>query len=478
MLFNSLEFVFFLPLVVLGYSCLPPKARLLLLLSASYYFYMCWKIEYIFLILTSTLVDYVAGIQIEKHQLPAKKKAYLYLSLFINLGLLFFFKYFNFFSENVNFVFNKFNLFHNLPYFNIALPIGISFYTFQTLSYTIDIYRGKAKAEKDPIVFALYVSFFPQLVAGPIERATRLVPQLKKLNKITFSNFCEGSQLMLWGFFKKLVIADRLADYVNKVYNNPHSSYGVPIIVATYFFAYQVYCDFSGYTDIARGTAKIFGIDLTINFNRPYFSKTFTEIFKRWHMSLTTWIYEYLFSPLLLATRGWGRLGLFFSLGVTFFLSGLWHGAAWNMVMWGVVAATLLCLDELLKKPRKWLSKKMPLFAFNGLSIFITFHLWCFAIMFFRVNTIGHVPVLFRNFFSLEKFVFGINITMGVYEIMIGVIAIIILETVHVLQENKWVSFEWKDYSFWSKASMAYALLLAILLFGQFNLTEFIYFQF
>ena len=295
MQFNSIQFIIFFIFVIVFYFILSHKYRWILLLFSSYYFYMCWKPEYIFLILFSTIVDYYCGLKMEGAQNRTYKKLFLTLSLFTNLSVLFAFKYLNFFSDSIRYILNEFNIFYNIPYFNVLLPVGISFYTFQTLSYTIDVYRGQKKAEKHLGIFALYVSFFPQLVAGPIERSTRLLPQFKKENSFDYLRFKNGLLLMLWGFFKKIVIADRLAVLVNTVYNNPIDYQGITLIIATIFFAFQIYCDFSAYSDIAIGASKIMGYDLMKNFNRPYFSKSIAEFWRRWHISSGSWFRDYLY---------------------------------------------------------------------------------------------------------------------------------------------------------------------------------------
>ncbi len=272
MLFNSIQFVIFLPIVVFLYFILPHKYRIYFLLAASYYFYMCWKPEYIFLIMGSTIIDYYAGIQIEKSQTKKRKKRFLILSIITNLGILFSFKYFNFINDSLRTVFDQLNIFYGVPAFRVLLPVGISFYTFQSLSYSIDLYRGvKKKAERNLGLFALYVSFFPQLVAGPIERSTRLIPQLHEKNMLNYENLVEGMKLILWGMFKKLVIADRLAIYVNAVFNNQSEHNGTTLIVATLFFTFQVYCDFSAYSDIAIGSARMMGYDLNGQFPETIF---------------------------------------------------------------------------------------------------------------------------------------------------------------------------------------------------------------
>jgi len=335
MLFNSLDFLIFFPVIVGLYFALSPKYRWVLLLGASYYFYMCWKAEYIILIVFSTLVDYFAARQMARIQEKKKRRPFLYLSLLSNLGLLFFFKYWNFFSGETRALLDSWNIMADVPTFQLLLPVGISFYTFQTLSYTIDVYNGKLEPEKNLGRFALYVSFFPQLVAGPIERATHLLPQLRQTFDFDYQRVVSGLQQMLWGFFKKVVIADRLAVYVNEIYASPGDENGLALLLATYFFAFQIYCDFSGYSDIAIGAARVMGYDLMENFRTPYLSKSIREFWSRWHISLSTWFRDYLYIPL--GGNRVPQVRWFLNLFIVFVVSGFWHGANWTFLIWGAL---------------------------------------------------------------------------------------------------------------------------------------------
>ncbi|MBL4653924.1 MAG: MBOAT family protein, partial [Flavobacteriales bacterium] len=336
---------------------------------------MCWKAEYIILIAVSTIIDYIVAINIYKSKFKFIRKILLGISLVLNLGILFAFKYFNFFSQSILDSFNYFNIFYDVDFFDLLLPVGISFYTFQTLSYTIDVYRGKSKPETHLGIFALYVSFWPQLVAGPIERSTHLIPQFHQNHTFDYKRVVDGLRLMLWGFFKKIVIADRLAVYVNQVYNHPGWYDGFTVIFATVFFAFQIYCDFSGYSDIAIGSARIMGYDLMDNFNRPYFSKSIREFWSRWHISLSTWFRDYLYIPL-----GGNRVVKWrwhYNLFITFLISGLWHGANWTFIVWGGLHGIYLIVElktnsilEPVRNLNKWYSKfTMVLFTF-GLVLF------------------------------------------------------------------------------------------------------------
>jgi alginate O-acetyltransferase complex protein AlgI len=371
MLFNSIQFLIFFPIVVILWFQLPQKWRNIFLLLASYYFYMCWKTEYLVLILLSTGVDYFAALKIQKSARMKKKKALLYLSLLINLGLLFGFKYFNFFSESMESFFKHINIFYETPHFQVLLPVGISFYTFQTLSYTIDVYRSKTHAEKNFIDFALYVSFFPQLVAGPIERSYRLLPQIKKKHTFSRVRLYSGLRLMLWGFFQKVVIADRLAYYVNEVYNHSDLYHGWTIWVATFFFAFQIFCDFSGYTDIARGAARILGYDIMLNFRRPYFARSIRDFWQRWHISLSTWFRDYVYIPL--GGNRVVRWRWYYNLLLTFVISGLWHGANWTFLFWGALHGLYLILSYAVKIKNPIRNTKKIRFLIRPVHIFFTF---------------------------------------------------------------------------------------------------------
>jgi len=399
MLFNSFQFLIFFPLVVCLYFSIPHRWRWALLLVASYYFYMCWKVEYVFLIIASTLIDYYAGRQMGKITVRSKRKKYLILSLIVNLGLLFGFKYFNFINDSIRDVFNYFNIFYGVPAFNVLLPVGISFYTFQTLSYTIDIYNGRSKPEPHIGKFALYVSFFPQLVSGPIERSYTLLPQFHKDNRFDQINVTGGLKLMMWGFIKKVVIADRLGIYVSKVYSQPNDFEGFPVIFASVFLLIQVYCDLSGYSDIAIGAARVMGYKLMRNFNRPFIARSIADFWARWHISLTTWFRDYLYIPL-----GGNRVSKwrwYYNIFITFIISGLWHGASWSFFIWGALHGLFQLIEKATEKYRGSFAVFIGLFRMhklrNYLNIVSTFCLICFATIFFGAKTIDDAFILIRN---------------------------------------------------------------------------------
>ncbi len=470
------------------YFAIPYRFRWILLLVASYYFYMCWKVEYAVLIIISTLIDYFAGLKMGGIVEKAKKKKYLILSLCTNLGLLFAFKYFNFFNDSVRNFFNYYNVFYNVRSFNVLLPIGISFYTFQTLSYTIDIYNGKREPEGHLGIFALYVSFFPQLVAGPIERPSRLLPQLYKQNDFDYDRVTNGLKLIGWGLFKKMVIADRLAILVDKVYNSPMQFQGITLVMATVFFAYQIYCDFSGYTDIAVGAAQVMGYELMDNFNRPYFSKSIAEFWRRWHISLSTWFRDYFYIPL-----GGNRVnkGRWYSnILATFLVSGLWHGANWTFVFWGAIHGLYILFGDLTKGVRnKFVGvlslNKFP-FTYKLFKIVITFSLTCFAWIFFRANDLADALYIVMNLsfdtgkiFILNSLWEGEIVLFGIPgEFILSIALIILLEIVHLIQRKGSIRDMISQKPIWLRWGIYLSIALSIMNFGVIDEIAFIYFQF
>ncbi len=368
MLFNSIPYMLFLPAVLLVYYPLPNRLKPIWLLLCSYFFYMCWNARYLVLILTSTLVTWVCGLAIEKAENSVaedavrirRKKAAVVLGLVINLGILFFFKYFHFAMDNLSALLTLAHVSFRQPAFDVLLPVGISFYTFQALGYMIDVYRGDIKAEHSLPRYALFVSFFPQLVAGPIERSKNLLGQLAVPQKLRFDNLLEGLYLMLWGFFLKIVLADRIAVFVDSVYGPNHMDYGgITVILATVLFAVQIYCDFAGYSTIAMGSAKMLGVELMENFNAPYFSRTVAEFWHRWHISLSTWFRDYLYIPL--GGNRKGKLRKALNVMITFTVSGLWHGASWGFVVWGFLNGLFQVVGGWLRPAREKLARALCL---------------------------------------------------------------------------------------------------------------------
>jgi alginate O-acetyltransferase complex protein AlgI len=477
LLFNSLHFLIFLPLVVIAYYCTPARIRWILLLAASYIFYMCWKVEYILLIIASTIVDYYAGIRIEKADEAHKKKRYLFLSLFFNLGLLAIFKYYNFFIDSFETGLSAiFNIGLKIPYFDFLLPVGISFYTFQTLSYTIDIYKGRKKAERHIGIFALYVSFFPQLVAGPIERSTKLLPQLKQKFEFDYDRIISALRLIFFGFFQKIVVADSLAKYVNAVYNDVEIYSGFPLIFATFFFSVQIYNDFAGYSNIAIGSARLMGYDLMKNFNQPYLSKNIAEFWRKWHISIYSWFNDYLYNGIVLKYRRFGVHAASVGVIITFSLSGLWHGAGWTFIVWGMLHGLCLSLFIYTNKLRRKVNKRANYTFYSLISTIITFSFVNFTYVFFRANTINDAIYVIKSFFKIDfNYFIGVPvftkttfITFSIFFLITFFYDFLIEKKTHqLILKNKFLS-----YSYFIAVSMM------IYIFGSFEEQTFVYFQF
>ena len=398
MLFNSLQFLIFFPIVVGVYFIVPLKYRYVWLFVASYYFYMCWNVKYVLLLLFSTVITYLSGFFLQKisdgeesvQGKELKRRLCVAASFVLNLGVLFWFKYFEFAVQNINHVLERLHITLLNPSFDIILPVGISFYTFQALSYTMDVYRGEIRAERNFIKYALFVSFFPQLVAGPIERSKNLLRQVNEEHRFSERRFCDGVYLMIWGYFLKLVVADRIALFVDRVYGDIVQFGGVYLITATVLFAFQIYCDFAGYSTIAMGAAEILGFDLMDNFNAPYFSGSVAEFWNRWHISLSSWFRDYLYIPL--GGNRNGSVRRMFNLFVVFLVSGLWHGAEWSFVIWGLLHAVFQIVGNITKKFRDrladifWLRRDS--FGHKIVKILLTFICVDFAWIFFRAETI------------------------------------------------------------------------------------------
>ena len=485
MLFNSIQFLIFFPVVMMLYFITPFKIRWILLLIASYYFYMCWKVDYIVLIIISTLIDYICSNQMAKLESKKTRKKWLLISIFSNLGILFGFKYFNFFSENIQTLFNQYNVFYEIPLFNVLLPVGISFYTFQTLSYSIDVYNGKTPAQKHLGVFAVYVSFFPQLVAGPIERSNHLLPQFFKEHKFSYDRVKSGLQKMLWGFFKKIVIADNLAILVDGVYNNLDNYTGITLIVATIFFTFQIYCDFSGYSDIAIGTARVMGFELRENFKRPYFSKSIQEFWQRWHITLSSWFKDYLYIPL-----GGNRVvkwKWYYNIIITFLLSGLWHGANWTFIIWGALHGIYLIVAITFKYPKKYFSQKISKYSpkiDTTIDVIITFLLVAFAWIFFRANNLDDAIYVIKNMFAdLNEYnnlggqFRGIGIYLNDLIKYFFLILFLIGYSTYERTDDVWKKLQLKPS--WIRWSIYYIMLYGILFLAPHStINNFIYFQF
>lgn len=438
MLFNSIEFLIFFPIVLLLYYTVAPKHRWILLLIASYYFYMRWNPAYVLLILLATAINFFAALQIDNHrENKAKSRFYLAIGMITSLGILFVFKYANFVGSMINDLFGLLSVDRHISPMDILLPVGISFYTFQAMSYTIDVYQGTTKAEKSFGYFALFVSFFPQLVAGPIEKSENLLPQLHQEHPFTYENATYGLKLMAVGFFKKVVVADNLAAFVNKVYNAPESYAGGIWVLATFFFAFQIYCDFSGYSDIARGCAKMMGIDLMRNFRSPYLAGSIKDFWRRWHISLSSWFRDYVYIPLGGSRRILPVVCM--NIMITFTLSGIWHGANYTFIAWGALHGIYLVIQNIWShyhKPspafRKGPARALKVF----LSSLITFCLVCIAWIFFRANSMADALYVLKSMFvgiaspvaylkeTYQSSVVAIGIPLQLY-LLLGYVAVL-----------------------------------------------------
>ena len=481
MLFNSLQYLIFFPTVVGIYFLTPFRFRWIPLLISSYYFYMAWKPIYIILIVITTLINYLAGLAIGRTHDRTKQKKYLIMALISSLSILFLYKYFNFFNDSARTVLEYFNIPFYLPQLRLLLPMGISFYTFQTLSYSIDVYRGTTKPEKHYGIFSLYVTFFPQLVAGPIERSDNLLPQFREKHVFDYKLATDGLKLIAWGLFKKVVIADRIAKLVNLVYNNVHDYTGYPLILATIFFAFQIYCDFSGYSDIAVGSAQVMGYRLMENFRRPYYSSSISEFWKRWHISLSTWFKDYVYIPL-----GGNRVvkwRWYYNLFITFLISGLWHGASWTFVTWGAIHGFYHIFSIWTSGLREKIVEAIGLNKLPKLhkilQIGITFILVCFGWIFFRANSLSDAIYVIRHMFTnLGPKVPITSLGLDSFQLKVAFASIGFMELVHLVQEKKSIRQIISTKPIWLRWSLYYILILWIILFGSFGSQEFIYFQF
>ena len=398
MLFNSLSFAVFLPVVFALFWLCPQRLRWVVILISSYYFYMSWNVKYVALILLTTAVSWATALLIGRTDRQRRKRLYLNAALIISLGVLFLFKYFNFFSGMVSSILGYFSFGSDAVVLDVLLPVGISFYTFQTLSYVADVYRGTVEPEPNFGKYAAFISFFPQLVAGPIERTENLLPQIRKEFHLDYQKASYGLKLMAWGFFKKIVVADTLAVHVDRVFDCVYNYTGFTFLIATVMFGIQIYCDFSGYSDIAIGTAKLFDIDLMRNFHAPYFASSVKEFWSRWHISLSTWFRDYVYIPL--GGNRCGRAKHMRNLFLTFLASGLWHGAAWNFVIWGALHGLAQILENLLLK------KRCPSLARDGGSlrtwscVLVTFIITMLAWIFFRIPDMASAEFLFSHMFT------------------------------------------------------------------------------
>jgi alginate O-acetyltransferase complex protein AlgI len=447
------------------------------LLASSCIFYCAFIPFYIFILLFTITIDYWAGIWIEQAS-DRNKRIFLIISIIANLSVLIVFKYFDFLIDNMNMLLHAFHIAARpVPFLSIILPIGLSFHTFQAMSYTIEVYRGHQKAERHFGIYALYVMFYPQLVAGPIERPQNLLHQFYEKHEFDYGNLLSGLRQMLWGLFKKVVIADRLAHFVNPVYDAPADYHAISLVLALIFFAFQVYFDFSGYSDIALGAARVMGFKLMRNFNHPFQSKSVTEFWRRWHISFSTWFSDYIYMPFVLAGREWGRYAIVAGLLITFLLSGLWHGAGWTFVMFGLLHGIAMIYEFMTKKIRGRVSKIVPSFIYGPFSQLATFSFLVFSWLFFRAQTFQVAGIFIKKIMSYDQhyFLYRYMLEFGWLSFLVSIscIAFVLIaegfmdpELSRLDKSPRW------DLIF------CIATLYLIVCLGVFDQRSFIYFQF
>lgn len=509
MLFNSWDFLLFFPVVTFLYFAFAHQYRWFILLVASCFFYMVYVPSYILILALLIVVDYSAGLLIE-YSSDKYKHYFLIGSIISTCGVLFIFKYFNFINANISHLAALLHWNYSYTALTLLLPIGLSFHTFQSLSYVIEVYKGHQKAERHLGIYALYVMFYPQLVAGPIERPQHMLHQFREKYSFEYQRVVEGLILMAWGLFKKVVIADTLANLVTTVYDHPANFHGAVLVMATIFFSIQIYCDFSGYTDIARGAAKVMGFNLSLNFNHPYISRSLSEFWRRWHISLSTWLRDYIYTPLVLRARYWDTAGVAFALMATFFVSGLWHGSKWTFVIWGLLHGFGLAAEALTAKIRKKYTRRLPKQLYAAISLVLTFSFVTFTYIFFRADTIKDAIYIVKHLFEKNSWstvfqVWSPEVLFGAagpvllgnegvrifssaglhailaagFESFFGAIGLIILLQIVEHCQRRWTIQQFFAAPWWCRWPLYYSTVTTMLIYGQwFVARQFIYFQF
>lgn len=475
MIFTSITYFIFLIIALFLYYLFPLKYRKYLLLSISIFFYGSVKIEYLLIVILVILFNYFIAIQLENTKEKRLRKVYLNTCILGNVGILIYYKYFIFLLSNISVFLGLFQVELAYPLLNLVLPLGLSYYIFQVIGYNLDVFRGTQKAEKNFLNFSQFVLFFPKLLVGPIERAKNLLPQFTR--DISFSNedIIEGGKRIVWGLFKKLVIADRISIYTNAVFNNLEYHSGITVLLATTLFGFQVYADFSGYTDIAIGSARLFGIKLMDNFNRPFFSKNVSEYWRRWHISLSSWVNDYIYSPISLKYRNWGNFSIYFALLISFIVIGIWHGAKWNYLLFGIVQAMAMIFEVVTKKLRKRISKKIPALIYYYFSVFLTFSFISFSLIIFRTNTFSEIVRVIYRIFAVPGDLF-IDKPSTILFIILGCGILLLSEIKKEFNLSRFPTFNNKS---WLVQQLSYAfLLIYILIAGVFDGSQFIYAQF
>ncbi len=488
MLFNSVPFIFFFPLVTILFFVVPQPYRWFLLLMASCIFYTWFIPVYLVVLFVLILIDYWMGIWIEDSMLKGvDARKYLIVSIVSMCSILFFFKYFDFFGANLSSIAGFFGLNYPPKVLGLIIPIGLSFHTFQSLSYVIEVYKGRQKAERHFGIYALYVMFYPQLVAGPIERPYNLLPQFREKQSVDYQRISDGLKLMAWGMFKKVVIADRLAVLVDQVFRDVGSYHGPEFVVALFFFAFQLYCDFSGYCDIAVGSAKVMGFKLMDNFRYPYFSRSVRKFWRCWHISLFSWLRDYVFIPLCRHRyfKHFRRVNIF----LMFLISGVWHGAGWTYVAWGALTGFYVVLDaateDFRKNMRRIVGIKEENFFLKAWQVSATFLLFCFSAIFFRAETMQDSWFILRQLpagwpqgsFNVSDFCyarFGLDVTW----FSISINLVIVLVFIDLLQRGTSGRPVFSNDPVWVRWSYYYGLVLGMIFLGHYGQNQFVYFQF
>ncbi len=483
MIFNSMLFGIFFIVTLIIYYLLPARFRWIWLLLSGIFFYAYAKPAYLLVPVCIIIITYFGGIFIEKAATEKKVTQCFLLCITAIVGILVFFKYSNFFTSSVtgliNFIsqkiFHAATSIHNNLLINIIAPLGISYITFQAIGYLIEIKRGNHAAEKHLGHFATYLLFFPKIIAGPVERAHHFLPQLKNMQAFNYENFVSGARLVLWGFFKKIVIADRLSIYVNVVYRNYDHHSGSTLFVAAVFYTFQMYADFSGYTDMALGFAKMLGFDMQQNFNRPFFAKSVTEFWRKWHISLSTWFSDYFYNPIAIEKRDWGNWAVVYAFFVTFITLGFWHGANWTFIVFGLLKGIILTIEFFTRKQRKNIRKKIPVWLNNSLGILFTVAYFTFSLIFFRASSVGDAFRIIGKMLSFKGAFYQDTTSMFLFILL----SIFYLTVYEIKKEYFNGLFTLSNNKYWLLRNGYYCLLIIIILLsGVFDGGEFIYFQF
>ncbi len=482
MLLNSLQFLFFFAIISILYYSISHKFRWILLLVGSYFFYLCFGYKYLGFIAASTIVSFYSAQLIFKSITQKAKNNYLTLNILFNVSLLLFFKYYNFSADTLNTLFHLAKINTIIPHSHFLLTVGISFYTFQSMGYILDVYYEKREPENHLGIYALYISFFPKLVAGPIERSTNLLVQLHNKINFNYDKILLGLKMMLWGYFKKIVIADNLSIVIDKVYNTPNSHGGIEFIIVTILYAFQIYTDFSGYSDIAIGAGKILGFDLMQNFDRPLLSKSVSEFWRRWHISLSSWFRDYLFSPIIFNRKNWGNFALVYASFITFILCGLWHGPKWTFIVFGTLQGLLISYELLTISYRKKLAKKAPTNLYSFICLALTFSFVCFSMIFFRANSLHDAFYIISHFGSQKPVIADATSV----EVIFGISNYVLLKNIFLLITYfllspfvfKILNSETTSASKIKQYLIFQTIMFLILLFGYFGDSNFIYLKF